>query len=84
MKDHIKGTIKITPDQLKELLADHLGTIINVPINHYVDLKIGSLSEYSDSTVEFTVKHDDERENRLGEIRRGLEDTVYEETEAKR
>jgi hypothetical protein len=62
VRSRIEGSIKITPDQLKGLLADHLKTIIQVPANHFIDLRVGNISEYSDSTVEFTVKHDDERE----------------------
>lgn len=62
MKNRIEGSIKVTPDQLKELLREHIQSIIHVPINHFVDVKVNALHEYSDSTVEFTIKHDDERE----------------------
>lgn len=64
MKDRIEGTVKITPDQLKSLFRDYIqNEVVRCSSNEMVDIRVTQLHEYSDSTIEFTIRHEDDEED---------------------
>jgi hypothetical protein len=63
MKDRIEGTIKITPGQVKELLREHIESVIKVPADFVVDITVSRLNDYSSSEVSFVIRHEDDKED---------------------